>query len=203
LPVNQCEISCKATHFIATAADEKLPIGPGIFSAAAALTTSLALTTIGLALGARAFKPDKHGRCDSAWLWGTSRWLTVEAKSEEGEEKTISIDDIRQATAHLAMLASDEGLEMPPIGSVSVIASPRSTVSPDAIPAAGSHLYVAELLDMSALAADVKAAWTVLVATSFRGDSQAIRASVAGTLADFGCLPSQVIDRLTRSPVNP
>jgi hypothetical protein len=69
--------------------------------------------------------------------------------------------------------------------------------------AAGSHVYVAELLDMSALAADVTAAWTVLVATSVKGDSQAIRASVAGTLADFGCLLSQGLDRLTRSPVNP
>jgi hypothetical protein len=101
------------------------------------------------------------------------------------------------------MFASDESLDMPPIGSCLGDRFAAFDRQPDAIPAAGTHLYVTELHDMSALAADVKAAWTVLVATSVKSDSQAIRAHVAHTLADFGCLPSQVLDRLTRSPVKP
>ncbi|MFV1365892.1 DEAD/DEAH box helicase [Mycolicibacterium elephantis] len=161
------------------------------------------LTTIGNALGARAFKPEKQGRCDSAWLWGNARWLTIEAKSEEGEDKTIPLRDIRQADSHLRLLASDEGVESPPVNSVSVIASSRAAVSPDAAPAAGAQLYLSDLDDLAALAMDAKAAWTELLTTSSGGNAALIRAQVAQTLSEFGCLPTQIIDRLTANPIRP
>jgi hypothetical protein len=161
------------------------------------------LSTLGNALGARAFKPDKTGRCDSAWLWGTARWLTIEAKSEEGDEKTIPLRDIRQVDSHLRLLASDEGVESPPVDSVSVIASSRAAVGPDDAPAAGAHLYLSDLDHLSALAMDAKAAWTELLTTSSGQSSTAIRVHVANTLAEFGCLPTQIRERLTSNPIRP
>jgi hypothetical protein len=62
---------------------------------------------------------------------------------------------------------------------------------------------IAAWLRAGAIDQGVKAAWTVLVAKSGKGDSQAIRTHVAQTLSGFGCLPSQVIDRLTHTPINP
>ncbi|QRY43503.1 DEAD/DEAH box helicase [Mycolicibacterium boenickei] len=161
-----------------------------------------ALTTLGNALGAKAFKPPKDGRCDSAWLWGSARWLTIETKSEQTEEKTLSLKYIRQATTQLALLEGDEAVDAP-TGSVSLIVAPKATVGPDVVAAAGPHLFLADVEDVSTLAVDTKAAWTLLVTTSTKGDAIAIRGRVAQTLSEFGCLPTQVTERLTHTAINP
>src|SRR4051812_32027484 len=83
------------------------------------------LTTLGRFLGAEAFKPNGSGRCDSTWLWDTALWLTLEAKSEELEEKTLPLKDIRQTNTQLDHLAVDRQADLPPAGSASIIVSAR------------------------------------------------------------------------------
>jgi DEAD/DEAH box helicase len=70
-----------------------------------------ALTALGTFLGAAAAKPPGQGRCDSAWRWDTARWLTIEAKSEEREDRLLPLKDVRQANTQLDQLAADQGVE--------------------------------------------------------------------------------------------
>lgn len=91
----------------------------------------LGLAALGALLGAEASKPAGSGRCDSAWVWGSALWATVEAKSEQDGGKTLPLHDIRQANTQLDQLAHDRGVDRPPPGSPAVIVSARLTVAPN------------------------------------------------------------------------
>lgn len=162
-----------------------------------------ALVEVGLRLGADSSKPKGQGRCDAAWIWGNQLWITLEAKSEQHDQKTLPLKDLRQANTQLDQLAADLGAATTPAGSVSVIISPRLTVDPRHAPAANANLFLAGTDDVLRLARDVQAAWTELVASPPRDETPAARQRVGELLSQFGCLPSQVLDRLTQTRIRP
>ncbi|WP_051194055.1 DEAD/DEAH box helicase [Nocardia jiangxiensis] len=161
------------------------------------------LTTLGEALGATAFKPAGQGRCDSAWLWDSTLWATIEAKSESDFDKTIPLKYIRQTNTQLTQLAADKKADAPPAGSVSVIVSPRAAVEAQVAVTANPDVYMTDPEVVSRLAADVKGAWTALLATSTGGSSSPIREQVARVLSTYGCLPTQILARIATHPIRP
>lgn len=161
------------------------------------------LTALGSLLGAEAFKPSGSGRCDSAWMWGSALWATVEAKTEQDGGKTLPLHDIRQANTQLDQLAHDRGIDRPPPGSPAVIVSARLTVAPNDAAAAAPNLHLTSPATVLALALDAKAAWDELVATASGQSADKLRDHVADTLRQFGCLPTQAVERLTEAPIRP
>lgn len=164
----------------------------------------VALTTLGSFLGAEAAKPAGQGRCDSAWQWDSALWLTVEAKSEQHSYGLLPLKDIRQANTQLDQLATDQGVEHAPAGSPTIIVSDRLTVAPEHAPVANPNVYLASTEVISQIAGDVEAVWMDLLASAAKQEpAHVLRRHVRETLAENGCLPTQVVDRATQEPIRP
>ena len=162
------------------------------------------LILVGGFLGAESYKPEGDGRCDSAWVWDTAFWMTVEAKSEQDEEGVVALRYVRQANTQLEQLAHDRGLNYAPAGSVSVIVSDRQSVDPQHAPTANPNVYLATPEVVAEIAADVSAAWTDFLTTAAGvQNTRALRARVRDVLTAFGCLPSQIAERLTQNRIRP
>ncbi len=162
------------------------------------------LTALGSFLGAEASKPKGQGRCDSAWVWGTAMWMTVEAKSEEHDDGLLPLKDVRQANTQLDQLAADRGMDHPPAGSPAIIVSDRLTVDPQHAPAANPNVYLTSTDVVAGIASDVSAVWGDLLTTATGIPSgQVQRQHVRSVMTENGCLPSQVIDRLTQNRIRP
>lgn len=162
------------------------------------------LTILGSFLGAEASKPKGQGRCDSAWVWGTAMWVTIEAKSEEHNDGLLPLKDVRQANTQLDQLAADRGVEHPPAGSPAIIVSDKLSVDPQHAPAANPNVYVASTGVVRAISRDVAVVWADLLTTAVGiASEQAQKQHVRSIMTENGCLPSQVIDRLTQSRIRP
>ena len=162
------------------------------------------LTTLGTFLGAEASKPKGQGRCDSAWLWDTAMWMTVEAKSEQHSDGLLPLKDLRQANTQLDQLAGDHGMDHPPPGSPAVIVSDRLVVDPQHAPAANPNVYLASTETVEQIAGDISSVWSGLLtsATGIQAE-HVLRQHVRSVMTEHGCLPSQVIDRLTQNRIRP
>ena len=162
------------------------------------------LTTMGNYLGASASKPKGQGRCDSAWQWDTAMWMTVEAKSEQHADGLLPLHDVRQANTQLDQLAADSGMDHPPAGSPAIIVSDRLSVDPAHAPAANPNVYLASTETIEQIAGDVSTVWSDLL-TSAAGiqTEHLLRQHVRSVMTEHGCLPSQVIDRLTQHRIRP
>lgn len=158
------------------------------------------LTTLGTSLGARAFKPQGDARSDSVWLWET-RWVTVEAKSEQLEGGTINPTYVRQVCTQLNSLAYDEDMEEYPTGSFSVMVSPKRVVRPAAVAGSNKNVYLASPEELKELAFDVKRAWSALRAFATDADSPVQLDQTARVLWEHRLLPTQVCERLTAEPI--
>lgn len=162
------------------------------------------LTTMGSYLGATAFKPAGSGRCDSAWLWDTGMWLTIEAKSEEHSDGLLPLHDLRQANTQLDQLATDQGVAHAPAGSPTILISDRLTVAPEHAPTAHPNVYLASTEIVRQIAGDVEAVWTDLLAAAARQEPvHVLRGHVQDVLTENGCLPTQVLDRLMQDRIKP
>ncbi len=162
------------------------------------------LTLLGSFLGAEASKPKGPGRCDSAWVWGTAMWMTMEAKSEEHDDGLLPLKDIRQANTQLDQLAADRGMDHAPPGSPSIIVSDKLMVDPQHAPVANPNIYLAASGIVSDLARDVARVWVDLLTTAAGiASEQALKQHVRSVMMDYGCLPSQVLDRLTQDRIRP
>lgn len=163
-----------------------------------------ALTILGSFLGAKAAKPRGQGRCDSAWRWDSALWLTVEAKSEEQSDGLLPLKDIRQANTQLDQLVTDQGVDHAPAGSPTIIVSDRLTVAPEHAPVANPNVYLASTEVVSQIAGDVEAVWADLLASAAKQEPvHVLRRHVQETLAENGCLPTQVVDRLAQERIRP
>lgn len=160
-----------------------------------------ALTALGTLLGADASKPTGRGRCDSAWCWDEALWLAIEAKSDHEPTGVIPHKDIRQANDQLRLLSHDRGREGAPVGSATIIVSPKPAVDSDGVIAAEPHVHLASPDTVIALARDAAAAWADILAGRAGLSGEALRALVASALATHGVLPTQVADRLTEQRV--
>lgn len=169
-----------------------------------ATTYERGLTTLGSFLGAEAFKPEGQGRCDSAWVWGTAMWMTIEAKSEEHANGLLPLKDVRQANTQLDQLAADRGIEHPPAGSPAIIVSDKLSVDPQHAPVANPNVYLAPTTVVRDIAGDAAAVWADLLTTAVGiASEQAQKQHVRSVMTENGCLPSQVIDRLTQNRIRP
>lgn len=162
------------------------------------------LEILGTFLGAKASKPVGPGRCDSAWEWDTVFWVTLEAKSEEHADGLLPLKDVRQANTQLDQLAFDRNTDYPPAGSVAIILSDRLTVDPQHAQAANPNVFLAPLSVIQEIAADVETVWNNLFTTSTDVPfNQSLRKHIQSVLTENGCLPSQVVDRLTQNRIRP
>lgn len=162
------------------------------------------LTTLGSFLGAEASKPKGPGRCDSAWVWGTAMWMTIEAKSEEYDDGLLPLKDVRQANTQLDQLAADQGMNHPPAGSPTIIVSDKLSVDPQHAPAANPNVYLASTGVVREVASDAGVVWADLLATAVGiASEQAQKQHVRSVMTENGCLPSQVIDRFTQNRIRP
>lgn len=170
----------------------------------AAPTYESGLKLLGGFLGAESYKPKGEGRCDAAWVWDNALWMTLEAKSEQGPEGVLALKYVRQANTQLGHLASDRGDEYPPAGSVSVVVSDRESVDPQHAPVANDNVYLTTPEIVAEIGADVALAWRdFLAAVAGGANKRALRAHVREVLTQFGCLPTQVVERLTQNPIRP
>lgn len=162
------------------------------------------LTTLGSFLGAEASKPKGQGRCDSAWVWGTTIWMTIEAKSEEHDNGLLPLKDVRQANTQLDQLAADRGMDHPPAGSPAIIVSDKLSVDPQHAQAANPNVYMAPTRIVKEIASDAAVVWADLLTTAVGiASEQAQKQHVRTVMTENGCLPSQVIDRLTQNRIKP
>ncbi|MDH3052540.1 DEAD/DEAH box helicase [Gordonia alkanivorans] len=162
------------------------------------------LVTLGSFLGAAALKPKGQGRCDSAWEWGTAKWVTVEAKSEEHDDGLLPLKDVRQANTQLDQLAADRGMDHPPAGSPAIIVSDKLSVDPQHAPVANSNVFLASTGVVKEIANDVTVVWADLLTTAVGiASEQDQKHHVRSVLTENGCLPSQVLDRLTQNRIRP
>ena len=162
------------------------------------------LTILGSFLGADAFKPKGQGRCDSAWVWGTEKWVTIEAKSEEKSGGLLPLDDVRQVNTQLGLLAKDRGMEDAPAGSLSIVVSDKLSVDPRSDQAANPNVYLTSPGVVREIVGDAVAVWEDLLTTAVGLVSERDQKQhVQSVMNDNGCLPSQVIDRLTQNQIRP
>jgi hypothetical protein len=161
-----------------------------------------ALTDLGKLLGATAYKPAPSGRCDSVWLWDNELWLALEAKSDHVASGVVPHDDVRQANDQLRLLAGDRSVPMAPPESATILISPKPGIHHDGVVGAESHVHFAAPLLLQEIAHDVASAWTDLLARR-QGLTEAQLRDLAGSVFRHrGVLPSQVLERLTREPIN-
>ena len=162
------------------------------------------LTILGSFLGAEASKPKGQGRCDSAWVWGTAIWMTIEAKSEEHDDGLLPLKDVRQANTQLDQLAADRGMDHPPAGSPAIIVSDKLSVDPQHSQAANPNVYLASTAVAKEIASDAAVVWADLLTTAVGiASEQDQKLHVRSVMTENGCLPSQVIDRLTQNRIRP
>lgn len=162
------------------------------------------LTILGSYLGAEASKPKGQGRCDSAWVWGATMWMTLEAKSEEKSNGLLPLKDVRQANTQLDQLAADRGMDHPPAGSPAIIVSDKLSVDPQHAQAANPNVFLASTGVLRDIAGDVNAIWdNLLTSAHITVSDQTQRQHVRTVLTEHGCLPSQIIDRLTQNRIKP
>ena len=160
-----------------------------------------ALSVLGQALGAEASKPAKQGRCDSVWCWGNELWLALEAKSEHKTTGVVSIKDVRQSNGQLQLLADDRACSSIPADSAVIIISPKPGVHRDAMTIASENLYLTHPDAIRTIAADTAEAWKRIAAERAGKQSTELRTLVTQTLRGFNLLPSDVLNRLTITPV--
>lgn len=79
--------------------------------------------------------------------------------------------------------------------------SARLTVAPNA--AAAPNLHLTGPATVLALALDAQATWDELIATAAGQPPDRLRDHVADAHRQFGCLPSQAVERLTEAPIRP
>ena len=162
------------------------------------------LTILGLFLGADASKPKGQGRCDSAWVWSTKKWVTIEAKSEEKSDGLLPLKDIRQANTQLDQLAADREMEDAPAGSLTIVVSDKLSVDPQHAQTAHSNVYLTSPGVIKEIVGDAVAVWEDLLTTAVGLVSERDQKQhVQSVMNDNGCLPSQVIDRLAQNRIRP
>lgn len=160
-----------------------------------------ALTKLGALVGATAEKPAGPGRCDSTWCWDNELWLALEAKSDHEPTGVVPHKDVRQANDQLKLLAAERGVDMAPVGSATIIVSPKPGVHDNGIKGAEPHVHLVQPSKVSELAHDVESAWIDLLARSSGRSTAQLRQLVADTFNSRGVLPSQIHERLTIDPV--
>lgn len=162
------------------------------------------LTILGSFLGADSSKPKGQGRCDSAWVWGNAMWITIEAKSEEHSDGLLPLKDVRQANTQLDQLAADRRMDHPPAGSAAIIVSDKLSVDPQHAQAANPNVYLASSDVLREIASDAAVVWADLLTTAVGiASEQSQKQHVSSVMSENGCLPSQVIDRLTQNRIRP
>lgn len=159
-----------------------------------------ALTHLGALLGAEAYKPPGDGQCDSAWCWGDTMWLTLEAKSDESAAGSIPLQDVRQTIPHLSLLSAQRRVGVPR-QAASVIVSPRTAFAPEAVSAATPALFHSGPDVVLDLARAVLVMWGSLVLLRHSDDREASRSGIADVLANARLFPSDVFERLTIAPI--
>ncbi len=159
-----------------------------------------ALTDLGQLLGAKAWKPQGSGRCDSVWRWKNRLWIALEAKSEHKPDRLIPHKDIRQANDQLRLLQEDVSANSIPEGSATLLISPRQLIDPSATGSAESHVFLITPDEVIHVARAVAGAWEELLGRRKSLDEVALRRVVLDCFNSYGVLPSQIVDQLTQNP---
>jgi hypothetical protein len=84
---------------------------------------------------------------------------------------------------------------------VSVIVSVRGVVAPTDAMAANSNVYLTKPDVVLNLAEDVRMIWKELIPTASRQTETNLKPYIVNVLQQYGCLPSQVKERLAEVPI--
>lgn len=159
-----------------------------------------ALTELGHLLGAESFKPPGQGRADSVWCWAERVWIAIEAKSEQSPAGAIPLRDARQANTQLKQLAADRGVAIPSLAAV-VLVSPRTAVADEAVTAARPEVHLAHPNLVRQISEATAECWKQLFQTHAGHTGDDLTALVRRTMAEHRVLPTQILERLTASPL--
>jgi hypothetical protein len=137
-----------------------------IAAARAALTDTpskpyeAALVTLGQLAGAVPSDGD-HGNAaapDATWIFGTTIWVTWEAKSDAKPDGELGAGDVRPAGGHLRFVAAQRG-EAAPGDSPGLLMTPQKRVRPSAHAVAEDHLYLVRRVEVVDLFDRLVRAW--------------------------------------------
>ncbi|MGA4861705.1 hypothetical protein ACPB9J_03570 [Streptomyces lavendulocolor] len=128
--------------------------------------------------------------------------MISKAKSQQHSDGLLPLHDLRQANTQLDQLAGDRSMDHPPASSPAIIVSDRLTVDPQHAPAANPNVYLALTETIQQIVGDVSTVWRELLtgATAIQAE-QTMRQHVRSVMTEHGCLPSQVISRLTQNRI--
>jgi hypothetical protein len=158
-------------------------------------------TVLGKPLRAGRGKPSGSGRWDSTWCWQDQPWLGIEAKSDGHPTRMTPRPDISPAGDQLRLLCDDLSRGASPLGSATIIISPKPAIDSDAIKEAKQHVRVVSADVVSDLAEDASAAWDDILGNLVKQSGTSLRCPVTGALGRHSVLPTLVMDRLTHKPV--
>ncbi|WP_413115327.1 DEAD/DEAH box helicase [Streptomyces sp. CY1] len=158
-----------------------------------------ALVLLGQLAGAQVSEGDGNNDAapDATWIFGTTLWVTWEAKSEAEPAGELGAGDVRQAGSHLRFAAARRGQAVPG-DSPAFLLTPQERIHPSAHAVAESHLYLVRPHEVLDLFDRLVRAWR----TARTRDLASL--SAQDLLAVFnaeGALPSQWLPRLRTQPI--
>lgn len=129
--------------------------------------------------------------------WGSVRWLSIEAKSEEHPDGLLPLKDIRQTNTQLDQMAADADLDYAPAESQSFLICDRLAVPSEHAQVAKDNVYLVRSQVIESIAYDVRSVWKNLLGIAGKSVSrEELDKHIGATLAENGCLPNQIFDRL-------
>jgi hypothetical protein len=159
----------------------------------------LGLKALGRWLGFDSERPPGSGTPDGVWLLTPEQGICFEAKSSETPNDPISLDTVRQAATHVAWVKQNRTVSAN-VDLATVIVSPRTSLSSDAVHAA-SYLYYAHVSAIAEIAAELFAVLRKVRAESGGADQARTTETISGALNQASLLPGAVLNRLKSHPL--
>jgi hypothetical protein len=155
-----------------------------------------ALTELGQMLGFGAHKPSEAATPDAVWNLGTAYVILFEAKSDESPEGSISVSTCRQAQGHKDWQTNRPFFTQAALIKT-VIVSPRTSLSPDAVPHA-KDLYHVSTDDIRDLFASAEACLRRIRSACAGLKPEQVSNIIMENLVLAALTPDQVLARLTK-----
>jgi len=158
-----------------------------------------ALSELGKLLGFGAYKPTEPASPDSVWNLGTAHVILFEAKSDESPHGGISVSTCRQAQGHQAW-QNNRPFFTQEAQVTTVVVSPRTSISSDAVPHADRLYYVStdEIRDMfSASEACLRRTRSACAGLQ----AEQVFNVIMENMTAAGLTPDDILSRIRRTPL--
>jgi hypothetical protein len=155
----------------------------------------------GKLLGLDSSRPSRGNAVpDGVWSLSDGSVITLEAKSEESREGTISQRTVLQAKAHETWVRNHHNIpEGAPV--ITVVVSPRNSVDENAAMNAGEDLFYWNIDTLRRMAEELEAALRSSRSRVTESDRQSSVEIIYEELDRAGLLPAALISTIRRTPV--